>query len=283
MKRILSVFGISALAVTLLSSVGFAQKNDEKKAPEKSRHIKIMKMVDGKKMELDTVITGNQLLVWQGDTINPSKHHGEFASSGFDKLHRFDVEVNDKDGKRNVMIYRHKGQKDGRPLIWEMDSDNEDQEFNLADGDSVGKKIIIRKRMRDRDGNEVFYFNGQDMKHFPPMPPVPPVPPVPHFKMLMHPDAGRVIDLNDPNIISYKKKDMSGGREKIEIIRKKSDKDKKMTFEFRDGDEPGSPEAIEMPGMDGDVHQMRITEKKTKVDDKDGKQVEVKVETEDNK
>jgi hypothetical protein len=31
--------------------------------------------------------------------------------------------------------------------------------------------------------------------------------------------SGNVIDLSDPGIISYKKKKMSGGREKITIIR----------------------------------------------------------------
>ena len=274
MKRILTAFGTTVLAVTLFSSLAFSQKSDEKATPEKSRHIKVMKMIDGKKMELDTVITGDNLLVWQGDTLNPVKHKWGFSPSGFDKLHHFDVKVDENGGRKNVMIYRDKGGKDSKQITYEIESADDDQVLNVADGDSVNKKIIIRKRMRDREDNPQFYFGGPDMKHFPPMPPVP------HFKMVQR---ARVIDLNDPNIISYKKKNLSGGREKIEIIRKKGDESKNMSFEFRGGDDMVAPQMPEMPDMEGDVQHTTITEKKTKVDGKDGKQIDVKVETEQNK
>jgi len=274
MKRILTAFGTTVLAVTLFSSLAFSQKSDEKTTPEKSRHIKVMKMIEGKKMELDTVITGDNLLVWQGDTLNPVKHKWAISSSALDKLQHFDVKVDEDGGRKNVMIYRNKGGKDSKQITYEIESGDDDQVLNVADGDSVNKRIIIRKRMRDREDNPQFYFGGPNMKHFPPMPPMPPVP---HFKMVQQ---GHFIDLNDPNIISYKKKNLSGGREKIEIIRGKGDENKNMSFEFRDGDEMVGPE---MPGMEGDVQHTTITEKKTKVDGKDGKQIDVKVETEQNK
>lgn len=108
------------------------------------------KIENGKKMELDTVLTGNDVFIWNGDTIGPAKHIKRFSPSGFDKMHNIDVKVDRKDGKEKVMIY----------------------------------------------------------KHFPPMPPEPPMPPMPpmrHFKMMKGTNSGRVIDLNDPNIISYKK------------------------------------------------------------------------------
>jgi hypothetical protein len=163
MKNTFALLGMG-LAAILLSSSAIAQNTKE---TNETRHIKMTKIENGKKMELDTVLTGNDVFIWNGDTIGPAKHIKRFSPSGFDKMHNIDVKVDRKDGKEKVMIY----------------------------------------------------------KHFPPMPPEPPMPPMPpmrHFKMMKGTNSGRVIDLNDPNIISYKKKNMSGDREKIEIIRKKS-------------------------------------------------------------
>ncbi len=277
MKHTLTLFGTTALTVTLFTSLAFSQKSDEKETPEKTRHIKVMKMIDGKKMELDTVITGNNLLVWQGDTLNPVKHIGEFSPSGFDKIHHFDMEVDQNGHRKNVMIYQQDGGKGSKEITYRIESGDENQGLNEADGDSSDEKIIIRKRMRDDGGNPPFHFGGPNMKHFPPRPPLPPIP---HFKML---PQGRVIDLNDPNIISYKKKNLHGGREKIEIIRKKAGKNENMSFEFNDGNEVVAPEMPEMPDMEGDIQHIKMIEKKTKVDGNDRKQVDVKVETEQNK
>ena len=92
---------------------------------------------------------------------------------------------------------------------------------------------------------------------------MPPMLPVPPMKMMGIHRSGRVIDLNDPNIISYKKKDMSGDREKIEIIRKKSSNNKSEAFNFRFED--GGPMAPEAPEFnwksDRDSLGMKIIEK----------------------
>ena len=75
---------------------------------------------------------------------------------------------------------------------FEMDSINKNFEFRFFDSDSEDDNPFI----------------------FAPHPPK-----VPHVVRLNKKLSGNVIDLGDPDIISYKKKKMSGGREKITIIR----------------------------------------------------------------
>lgn len=91
------------------------------KSPEKSKtekHIKMMKVDDdGKKTEIDTVITGDAPFVWNGDTIGGGEEFKWISRSDFvmDSVHRFDYKI-EGDGKRRVMI---KHSDDGEPMIWE--------------------------------------------------------------------------------------------------------------------------------------------------------------------
>ena len=286
MKNKLLSVGLVGLTGVLLSSFMLIQKGNESQEPKKSRHIKMVKIEDGKKMELDTVLTGNDVFVWNGDTINPEKHIKKFNRTEFDKMHRFDVKVDRKGEPEDVMIINHKGGQKGDPAIWSMSPDD-GMEVITEDIDSVGKRIIVRKRMKDAHGNNMIYFNEEIMKDFPPMPPVPPVPPVPHMKMMGIQHSGQIIDLNDPNIISFKKKEMSGDREKIEIIRKKSGNKEESTFNLQFDDElmpPMPPNAPEFNWeSDGDSLRTRIIEKRKIIKGKDGKEIDVKVATEENK
>ena len=284
MKNTLLSFGLAGITTALLSFT-FVQKSDEVQEPKKTRHIKMLKMENGKKMELDTVLTNDDVFVWNGDTVNPVKHMRKVNPSGFDKMEKFDVKVERQDGKEKVMVFKHKDGKGGEPMIWHMDSDD-DMEILTEDNDSTGKRIVVRKRIKDGDGNQVFYFKNGDMRHFPPMPPVPPVPPVPHMRMMKMQHSGQIINLNDPNIISFKKKEMSGDREKIEIIRKKSEAPEDMTFGFNFDNElaPPPPPAPEMiRELENDNQKMKIMEKEIKVDGKKGKEIKVEIENKENK
>jgi hypothetical protein len=240
MRNKLLSFGLAGLTSTLLSFT-FIQDSGEVQEPKKERHIKMTKIENGKKMVLDTVLTGDDVFIWNGDTINPARHIKKFSPSGFDKMHNFDVTVERKDGKEKVMIFRQHEGKPGSPMMWHGDFDA-DMEIVTEDIDSLGKRIVMRKIMKDGKGNHMMFLNDGGVKHFPP---VPPVPPVPHVKMMKMQHSGRVIDLNDPNIISYKKKDMSGDREKIEIIRKKKEGSEHTSFDFEFDHEMGMPEAPE--------------------------------------
>lgn len=280
MKNTLLSFGLAGLATVALSFT-VIEKNGESQEPQKKRHIKMVKIVDGKKMEIDTVFTNDNVFVWNGDTINPVKHMKKFGPDGPKQMHRFDVNVDNKDGKEKIWIFKHSGEGKGEPMTWEMNS--EDMEIITEDIDSLGKKIVVRKKVLGDDKDHMIFLHDGNMKHMPgmpPVPPVPPAPPVPHIKMLRH--AGKVIDLNDPNIISYKKKDMSGDREKIEIIRKKSD-NQEMNFNFNFDEDMVAPmPRVHIKELKGGKN-MKITEKDVKVDGKDGKEIKVEVETEENK
>jgi len=283
MKNKLLAFGIVGLTGIMLSSFSFVQKRDESQEPKNVRHIKMTKIENGKKMELDTVLTGNDVFIWDGDTINPDRHVGKYSSSGLDKMQRVDVTVDRKNGKENVMIFKHRGGRSGEPMIWNMDT-NDDMEIITDDNDSLGKRIVVRKRMRDGVEDHMSFRNGNHDMLVPPPPPVPPMPPFPHMKVMKMQHAGRIIDLNDPDIVSYKKKDVKGGMEKIEIIRKKSDDHENMTFDFNSDSELLAPEPPEAPEFNWDSKsdsiRMKVIEKRKVIKGKDGKEIEVKVETE---
>lgn len=278
MKNTLATIGLAGASVIVLSSFALMQKSDEVQDPKKNRHVRMVKIVDGKKTAIDTVFTDDKVFVWNGDTINPMKH-GEMK-------HMDIVKHVGKDGKGNVMILKHSGGKPGEPMIWNMDSD-EQMDVITEDIDPNGKKIVVRKHLKDGAMDHMIFMNGPDSRPFPPAPPVPPMPPLPHVKMLGIQHGGKVIDLNNPDIISYKKKDMSGGREKIEIIRKKSDNPEQDVFKFNFNPELMAPEGIDAPEFrwesDDDSTHVRIIEHKKIIDGKDGKEVEVKVETKENK
>jgi hypothetical protein len=271
MKNTLLLFGMAGIAAASFSFT-FIQKSDEAQNPKKERHIKMTKIENGKKMELDTVVNGDDVFVWNGDTINPGKHIKDPSPSGFDQMQQVDVNVDHRGRKDRILIINHSAGKSGEPMIWNMDS-GEDMEIVTEDVDSLGKRIVVRKNLAD--GNEKHMIYGS-CPHAVPFPPIP-----------RH--SSQVIDLNDPNVISYKKKDLSGGREKIEIVRKKSTEPEEMNFNFQTGDElmppppppppaaPGAPEIIREYN-DGNEN-IRIIEKSTKVDGKDGKQIQVEVES----
>ena len=280
MKNTLLTIGLAGMTAVLLSSFVFTQKSDDTQAPQKSRHVRLVKIKDGKKTELDTVFTNNDVFVWSGDTINPARRFNKFEDGDFDFVRKW----GEKDEGENVMYFKPRKGMKGNPQEWQF-TPGKNMKIVTEDNDSTGKKIVIRKMMDDGNVDHMIYGDGPDMEDFPPMPPVPPMPPMPHVKMFGIQHSSKIIDLNDPNVISYKKKEISGGREKIEIIRKKSGENE--AFNFKLGDEMMAPEAPEVPEFNwksgNDSIHMKIIEKKKIIKGKDGKEIEVKVEAEENK
>lgn len=107
------------------------------------------------------------------------------------------------------------------------------------------------------------------------------------MKVMKMQHSGQIINLNDPNIVSYKKKDVKGDLEKIEIIRKKSGNVENMTFDFNIDHDLMAPEAPEAPEFiwesEGDSIRSKIIEKRKVINGKNEKEIEIKVETEENK
>jgi hypothetical protein len=281
MKNTMLSIGIAGMTTVLLSSFAIMQKSNEVQEPQKGRHIKMIKMENGKKMELDTVLTGDDVFVWNGDTINSVKHTQEFNRAGFGRMRQFDVNVDRRGGNGNGMIFRRSGRENSGRAFGQMPR-RDGMDVITENMDSEGKRIGLRKMMRGGNENDMIHFNGPGMRHFPPRPPMPPAP---QMKMMRIQHSGQVINLNDPNIISFKKKKMSGDREKIEIIRKKSANDENARFNINfDDAELMAPEFREFNlKSDGDSIRMKILEKKKVIKGKDGKEIEVNVETKENK
>jgi len=173
MKSILSVALLTGCLVFLLSSVAFGQKSTKTE-----KHIKMVKVGDdGKKNELDTVISGDQIFVWNGDTIGGGKELKWISKDDFkmDSIHQnFDMNFE-----------------------YKIDDDGEGNVFIMKSGKG-GEHIMM-----------------------PPMGPNAPFPPHgPHVMMFKTQKNKNVIDLADPGIISYDKKLLKNGTEKITIVRK---------------------------------------------------------------
>lgn len=263
MKNKLFLFGLAGVTVATMSFT-LIQKNDEFQEPKKKRHIKMTKIENGKKVELDTVLNNDDVFVWHGDTVGGKEMVKHISPSGFDKRKHIKVIVDGDKNDEKVMIFHSKDGKEGEPMSWNPDSDEAFDVFSEDLGDSIRKKIVIHKRMADRDMDHMMFMNGPGHMPFPP---------VPHLKMI-HQKDGRMIDLNDKNIISYRKKDLSGNREKIEIIRNKSaEPEHSDSFSFENNDLLMPPPPPMPPHAPGGNQEMKHSDKN----------VEVEVETEENK
>jgi hypothetical protein len=117
----------------------------------------------------------------------------------------------DEDDDGNVFIMKS-GKTKRAPMIYEFKSD---------DDSTQSYKFEVIADDNDAHNNVMVWHGKKGPDHImvPPHPArVPQVPDV----MFMHKDkSDNVIDLSDPGVISFKKKKMSGDREKITIIRKK--------------------------------------------------------------
>ncbi len=271
MKHKLALFGMIGLASLALTSFTPKTDDDQKEQPKKTRHIKMTKIENGKKTELDTIVYGDDVFVWQGDTIRGKQIGKTTSHSGSDQMQQIIVTGDPEGENENVTIIRHGDAKPGEPMIWNMDN-GDDMEIVTENIDSLGKHIVVTKHITD--GNDMINRNHHHMMPFPPMPPVP-----------KH--NGRVIDLNDPNITSFKIKDMKGGLEKIEIIRKKSSEPEETTFDFHGDDQlmpPPPPEAPEIiREFKNGESEIKIIRKDKELEGKDGKEIKVEVESQETK
>ncbi len=205
MKTTLKISRWVLILFLLMPTVLVSAQTDEQ--PEKQRRVKVVNVVNGDRIVLDTLISADEAdFAW----IDELDLRCRLDSTLTRKLNRFRYEFSDRDnaevfvcapGARPFM--RHRGTR-----IMMRDS--------MMDGDSVRTRMMIRRGDRPIAPNRRFRHD-RAFVHVP----KPPYPPMRIQYLDRHPDDKMVIHLDDPNVISYKKKDLSGGREKIEIIRKK--------------------------------------------------------------
>lgn len=221
MKRFFLMAGILVSTAFLLSSFSLRENpQDPPRGKKKERHIKLVKVgEDGNRMELDTVLANGDVFVWNGDTIGGKKQmtwfsEGHFEPDSMFKDMSFDFEIDDDD--------------EGRVFVMKPGGKSFAKSWAVVTGGDSAKAYKIRVIADDlHGGHDVMLWHGDKGENqffaAPEVPGVPPVPPVPGLRFFERGNSENIIDLSDPGIISYKKKKMKDGREKITIIRNEPD------------------------------------------------------------
>jgi len=223
MKRVLSrrnrmVFGIALLAMLLsASSFTFSPSVDAKLAGDgpqkKEQKVKVIVKKDGKETKIDTTfnLPDERMINWKVDSM----------------LTNLGIERNDS-GRMNVLIH-HPGKhmkymSRGRANLPE----NEEFDVMIQQNDS-GITKHIRKNIRIGENGDAISLSDMEDNEFLAPPPPPPPPPMPPFMMNGQSMGDQFeFDTNDGSVISYTKKDIGKGLEKITIIRKKRSDNKRM-------------------------------------------------------
>ncbi len=175
MKRILSLIILPALALFVLSSFSIRESpQDPPRGKKVEKRIKMVKVDDeGKKIEIDTVLSNDEVFVWNGDTITG--------------------------GKELKWITKDDFNMDSLAMDFDFDFEYE------IDEDGEGNVFIMKS---GKHGEHIVAPMGNVSPH------------APHVMMWHSKKDKNVIDLSDPGIISYDKKMLRDGTEKITIVRK---------------------------------------------------------------
>jgi hypothetical protein len=208
MKRILVIFGIWVVVFLVGSSFSLRENpQDPPRGKKSEKHIRMVKIDEkGNKVELDTILQGDQVFVWQGDTIGGEMEWDRMGKDGFafDSLQK-DMDFDFSDEENFISI--RTGKKNG-PMIYEFRSDGDSLEtFDIR---------MLKEGLQGEHNMEMWHDKNGEKRMAAPGILAPPVPPRVRF---LGRQSQNVIDLGDDNVISYKKKKLSGGREKITVIR----------------------------------------------------------------
>lgn len=184
------------LATTLLSfgqttKSAMVTKSDQKK----EQHVKVMLSQNGKVTKIDTTFNfaDEKLIQLKVDSL----------------LKKLEV-VKGKEGEPNVIIMRGMGPNGGNRTYSVM--------YNNSDSNGVKseKKIVMIGH-----GKGITTFDSDGDMMMPPPPPPPPMPPFHVNGFRMTRSDPFAMDPDNKDIISYDKKDIGKGLEKITIVRKK--------------------------------------------------------------
>ncbi len=176
-------------------------------------HIKIEKIEDGKKMKLDTVVTGDEPFIWNGDTIRPGQS-AMIMGSDDATVKKFSYATGNDLESGIIILKKNPGNDSLEVTVKSNDEDShghrekvlEDETVQIWNGEG-GHSWIFSPGHPGPDRNHRFIYREKENKN--------------------------VIDLSDPDIISYKKKLLKDGTEKITIIRKQkrdSEKPEEITI-----------------------------------------------------
>jgi hypothetical protein len=210
-KRIVVTSAFAAMLFTASSfTFGPVDASLVADAPQKKeQHVKVVINQDGKETKIDTTfnLSDEKMINFKVDSM----------------LKKLDIKGIENEASDMVVLLGEKARY-WNQLSRENMPRTEQFDILIQNGDS-GKVMHKRKIVRLAEGNDNLSDGDDPGDNLMPPPPPPPVPPFPleyHQRFNFDPFA---LDPNDDAIISYDKKDIGKGLEKITIIRKKQNKE----------------------------------------------------------
>jgi hypothetical protein len=167
---------------------------------KKEQRVKVVVNQDGKEIKIDTTFN------FADEKAIQAQIDSMLKAEGIENIHA--------DGKHIIIMKNGKHMTKHHSGV-NMPGNEEFQVF-YQEGDSgkvKGKKIVRIQK----EGDLVLVDADGDM-----IPPVPPVPPI-HMKSFSFHNDPFAMDPNDEDIVTYDRKDIGKGLEKITIVRKKRD------------------------------------------------------------
>ncbi len=189
------------LTTNFFTMMAFDEPKTVSEEPQKKeQRVKVVVNKNGKEIKIDTTFN------FADEKVIQAKVDSILKAEGVENIH--------SDGKKivimkngNHMSVHHSGK--------DMPGNEEIQVFYQdEDSGKVKSKKVIRFQ---KEGDMVLVDNVGDM-----IPPVPPVPPI-HMKSFSFHNDPFAMDPNDEDIVTYDRKDIGKGLEKITIVRKKRD------------------------------------------------------------
>lgn len=211
MKSKLSIISAITLFSFLIYS-GSVTAQDKKPDSTVKKHIKIVTIKDGVKTETDTVISEGDVQVFDVGTDKKFRWVTAGSTGETDSISE-GTEYRFTSGKGNKIIVMKRGEGKEPMIIREEETV----------GDS-GKKVTVHVESAARGEGNHFYVREDNEGHSRILPFAPGA-----RSMQILRGRGNVIDLSDPDVISFKKKKMSGDREKIVVIRKQAKEKEEAT------------------------------------------------------
>lgn len=213
MKQNLFFTSLVITSAVLLISAEKSVAQDKKVKEEK--HIKIVTVDSkGKKVELDTIVSHGNVFIWNGDTIGNKKEIKWQPRKGIrmDSIHitndhKFEYEITEGDNGKVIIM---KGNKSVGPMVYGFSTDGDStrqvtimQHKGQMPAEPMHSQIRVGKSGKGPIEVQGYPLFPQEQK----------------ARRMKDKKQSNKIDLSDPGIISYEKKKLSGGREKIVIIR----------------------------------------------------------------
>ncbi|MBN1819553.1 MAG: hypothetical protein JW833_02490 [Prolixibacteraceae bacterium] len=225
MKKGLFYLGILIASLVFLTSFSI-RENPQEPIRGGKKHITMVKVEDGKESKLDTIVEAGKVFVWKGDSVGGdlkwiSEDDINIHSDSLGKFGKFEYVIktgDDKEGKKVVMFMSDDCDTEKLHEFLIKDTDGENLMFFGDNGKTHKLKGAKSAVWVTDEGDDTIIKTPHVIKATATPGSV---------KVIREKSAGTVIELNDPNIISFKKKKLSGGREKIEIIRKEVPEDEK--------------------------------------------------------